>query len=201
MIFYTFSFWTGLFAACLYTNFHGPYNEHDMTINYVEPDLPAEIRAEHGRAIHDELLQTLQLRNPIFFFALIYETPEIQRPSFIVLGTHTVLHPVRVRCHVLQPDKPTNYPNYSKCAVPNNLCYTHPNQCQCEGLHTQLVDYEQIMIVLTEHTQAGKLVSTMAIDPEASSEDYITYALKDTYKEQIETYKGRRRQMYGDYAF
>ena len=59
------------------------------------------------------------------------------------------------------------------------------------------------MIVLTEHTQAGKLVSTMAIDPEASSEDYITYALKDTYKfkEQIETYKGRRGQMYGEYTF
>ena len=73
--------------------------------------------------------------------------------------------------------------------------------CASTWQTNQLIDYEQIMIVLTEHTQAGKLVSTMAIDPEDSSEDYITYALKDTYKEQIETYKGCRRQMYGDYAF
>ena len=54
-------------------------------------------------------------------------------------------------------------------------------------VYTQLIDYEQIMIVLTEYTQAGKLVSTMGIDPEASSDAYNTYALKDTYKEQIET--------------
>ena len=55
------------------------------------------------------------------------------------------------------------------------------------------------MIVCTENTEAGRLVSTMGIDPLASTETYTVYVLKDTYKEQIEIYKARRRQMHGEY--
>ena len=196
---HSFTFLSGQFGNCLYINFHGPYNIHIMAINYVEPDQPAGLRAAHGRMIYDELTGTLNLGSPIFFFALIFKNAEIQRPTFILLGQKSVLHAVRIRCHVLQPDKLTNYPNYSKCAVPNNLCYAHPNQCQCGGLHTQLVDYEHIMIVCTENTEAGRLVSTMAIDPLASTHTYTTYALKDSYRDQIEIYKTRRRQMHGEY--
>ena len=115
------------------------------------------------------------------------------------MGQKSVLHAVHVRCHVLQPDKDTNYPNYNKCAVPINHCYSHPNQCNCGGVHTQLIDYENIMIVCKENTEAGRLVSTMGIDPLASTETYTLYGLKDTYKEQIEIYKARRRQMHGEY--
>ena len=50
------------------------------------------------------------------------------RPTFILLGRHTVLHPVREGCHVICMDKPSNYPNYSKRAVLPNICYIHPNQ-------------------------------------------------------------------------
>ena len=42
------------------------------------------------------------------------------------------------------------------------------------------------MIICTEYTQAGRLVSTMGIDPLAYTHTYVTYALKDTYKEQFD---------------
>ena len=93
---------------------------------------------------------------------------------------NTSLHAVRVCYHLLQLDKDTNYPSYNKCAVPINLCYTHPNGCQCGGVHTHLVDYENIMIACTEHTEAGRLVS-IAIDLSSSTDTYNLYALKDTY--------------------
>ena len=196
-----FNFQTGLFHLCLYLEHHGPYTEHVMDILYVEPDNPIEIRADHGRQIHEEIRQTLVLQNPPFFFGLIFEREEILRPTFILLGRQTVLHPVRVRCHVLSPDKETNYPNYSRCCVPTNICYLHPNQCQCGGLHSQLVDYENIMIILTEYTGTGKLVSTMEVDVVNSTNISSVYTLKETYAEQVELYKCRRREMHGEYVF
>ena len=54
------------------------------------------------------------------------------------------------------------------------------------------------MIVCKENTEAGRLVSTMGIDPLASTETYTTYVVKDTCKEQIEIYKARRRPMHGE---
>ena len=195
------NFQTGLFHLCLYLEHHGPYTEHIMDILYVQPDNPLEIRADHGRQIHEEILQTLALRNPPFFFGLIFEREDILRPTFILLGRQTVLHPVRVRCHVLSPDKDTNYPNYSTCCVPTNICYLHPNQCQCGGLHSQLVDYENIMLILTEFTGTGKLVSTMEVDVQNSTNISSVYSLKETYAEQIELYKRRRREMHGEYVF
>ena len=63
-----------------------------------------------------------------------------------------------------------------------------------------LVDYESIMIVLTEYTAGGKLVSTMDVDAKASTESHTVYYLKETYFQQIEEYKSRRRQMHGDYV-
>ena len=198
---FLFNFQTGLFHLCLYLEHHGPYTEHIMDILYVQPDNPLEIRADHGRQIHEEILQTLALRNPPFFFGLIFEREDILRPTFILLGRQTVLHPVRVRCHVLSPDKDTNYPNYSTCCVPTNICYLHPNQCQCGGLHSQLVDYENIMLILTEFTGTGKLVSTMEVDVQNSTNISSVYSLKETYAEQIELYKRRRREMHGQYVF
>ena len=129
-----------------------------------------------------------------------YENQQTTRPTFILLGRHSILHPVRIRCHITGPDIPTTYPNYSRCSVPTNICYSHPNQCQCDGLHSSLVDFESIMIVLTEYTPGGKLVSTMDLDISASTESESIYYLKETYLQQIEDYKIRRRQMHGDYV-
>ena len=55
------------------------------------------------------------------------------------------------------------------------------------------------MIVLTEYT-GGKLVSTVDVDSNASTESNTVYYLKETYFPQIEEYKIRRRQMHGDYV-
>ena len=54
------------------------------------------------------------------------------------------------------------------------------------------------MIVLTEYTPGGKLVSTMDLDISAESESI--YYLKETYLQQIEDYKIRRWQMHDDYV-
>ena len=180
--------------------FHGPYNEHLLEITKIQPDNAADIRAQHGSEIREEIRQTLNLQSPPFFFALIFENQQTTRPTFILLSRHSVMHPVRIRCHILSPDKPTTYPNYSRCSVPTNICYSHPNQCQCDGLHSSLIDYESIMIVLTEYTPGGKLVSTMDFDISASTESESIYYLKETYLQQIEDYKIRHWQMHGDYV-
>jgi hypothetical protein len=169
-----------------------------MDILYVEPDNPIEIRADHGRQIHEEIRQTLALQNPPFFFGLIFEYEEILRPTFILLGRQTVLHPVWVRCHVLSLDKETNYPNYSRCCVPTNICYLHPNQCQCVE---DFIHYENIIIILTEYTGTGKRVSTMEVDVVNSTNISSVYTLKETYAEQVELYKFRHREMHGEYVF
>ena len=49
---------TGLFDLCLYMAFHGPYNEHVLDITPVQPDNAAEIRAQHGTEIREEVRQT-----------------------------------------------------------------------------------------------------------------------------------------------
>ena len=64
-------------------------------------------------------------------------------------------------------------------------CYSHPNQCQCEGLHSYLVDFEYIIIVLTKYTTGGRLVSTMEFDSTNSTEFESVYYLKETYLQQI----------------
>ena len=46
---------------------------------YVEPDQPSPA---HGRDIRG----TLNLRSPFFFCAVIFEDPQTQRPTFILLG-------------------------------------------------------------------------------------------------------------------
>ena len=190
----------GLFHLCLYLAFHGPYTEHCVDITPAQQDDDAQIRANHGAQVREEIRQTLNLHFPPFFFALIFQDQHTTRPTFILLGRHSVMHPVRIRCHILGPDIPSTYPNYSRCAIPTNICYAHPNQCQCEGLHSSLIDYESIMIVLTEYTPGGKLVSTMELDQIQSTETTHIYYLKETYLNQIEDYKSRRRQMHGDYV-
>ena len=117
-------------------NFHGPYTENILNINYRETDHPAAARAEHGDTIHEQIRETLHSQQPPYFFAMIYVNQQIQQPTFAYIFPDSVLHPVRIRCHILQPDKATNYPNHATCVVPVNLCYTHPNQCLCTGMHT-----------------------------------------------------------------
>ena len=97
-------------------------NEHILSIPCVHPGDAAEIIAEHGRQIREEIRQTLNTKYPPFFFALIYENQQTMRATFILLGRQTVLHRIRVRCHVLGPDKPSTYPYYSRCAVPTHIC-------------------------------------------------------------------------------
>ena len=77
---------TGIFDLCLYMAFHGPYNEHVLDITPVQTDNAAEIRAQHGTEIREEIRQTLNLQSPPFFFALIYENQQTSRPTFILLG-------------------------------------------------------------------------------------------------------------------
>ena len=93
----------------------------------------------------------------------------------------------------------TPYPKHATCVVPVNLCSTYPNQCQCTGMHTQLVDYEHILVVNTATTPAGKLVSTLAGYSKATNEHQTAYRLRDTYAEQGETYKEIRSRLYGPY--
>ena len=49
----------------MYINFDGPYQEHIISINYVEPDPPAELRAPHGRDVQEEIRGTLNLKSII----------------------------------------------------------------------------------------------------------------------------------------
>ena len=180
-------------------NFHGPYTENILNINYRETDHPAAARAEHGDTIHEQIRETLHSQQPPYFFAMIYVNQQIQRPTFAYICPDSVLHPVRIRCHILQPDKATNYPNHATCVVPVNLCYTHPNQCLCTGMHTQLVDYEHILVLNTATTASGKLVSTLAEYSKATNEYQTAYRLRDTYADQVETYKEIRSRLYGPY--
>ena len=61
-------------------NFYGPYNENVMDIAYVQPDNEAEIRADHGRRIWEEIFQYPKAQYPPFFFALILENQQTIRP-------------------------------------------------------------------------------------------------------------------------
>ena len=54
-------------------------------------------------------------------------------------------------------------------------------------MHTQLVDYEHILIVNAATTPSGKLVSTLTEYSKATNEHQTAYRLKDTYAEQVET--------------
>ena len=107
---------------------------------------------------------------------------------------------MRIRCHVLHPEKDTNYPNHSTCVVPVNICDTHPNQCPCTGIHTQLVDYEHIILLNTATTPTGMVVSTLADFSKATNNQQIAYQLRDTYQDQAETYKQIRSRLYGAYT-
>ena len=97
----------GLFHLCLYKAFYGPYNEHLVNITPAQQDDDAQIRANHGAQIREEIRQTLNLRFPPFFFALIFQDQHTTRPTFILLGRHSVMHPVRICCHILGPDIPS----------------------------------------------------------------------------------------------
>ena len=96
-----------------------------LNINYREIDHPAAARAKHGDTIHEEIRETLRSQQPPFFFAMIYAYQQTQIPTFAYIYPDSVLHPVRIRCHILQPDKYTNYPNFhATCVVPVNFA-TH----------------------------------------------------------------------------
>ena len=101
-------------------NFHGPYTENILNINYRETDHPAAARAEHGDTIHEQIRETLHSQQPPYFFAMIYVNQQIQRPTFAYICPDSVLHPVRIRCHILQPDKATNY----LCGPSKSLLHT-----------------------------------------------------------------------------
>ena len=65
--------------------FHGPYTENILNIQYNQMDHPAAARAAHGDAMHVLLQQTLASRQPPFFFAMIFVSQQIQRPTFIYI--------------------------------------------------------------------------------------------------------------------
>ena len=94
---------------CVYVNFHGPYAENMLNINYRETHHPAAARAEHGGTIYEEIWETLQPQQPSFFVAMVYVNQQIQRPTFAYIYPDSVLHPARIRCHILQPDKQSCY--------------------------------------------------------------------------------------------
>ena len=51
----------GLFHLCLYLAFHGPYTEHCVDITPAQQDDDAQIRANHGAQVREEIRQTLNL--------------------------------------------------------------------------------------------------------------------------------------------
>ena len=103
----------GLFDLCMYMEFHGSYTENILNITYNETDHPAAACAAHGDAMHVLLQQTLVSGQPPVSFAMIYVNQHFQRTTFAYICPDRVVHPVRIRCHILNPDKETNYPNYS----------------------------------------------------------------------------------------
>ena len=66
-----------------------------LNITYRETDHPAAARAEHGDTIHEQIRDTLQSQQPPFFVAMIYETQQIQRPTFAYIYFDSVLHPIQ----------------------------------------------------------------------------------------------------------
>ena len=73
---------------CFYLAFYGPYTEHVVNITPAQQHDDAQIRADHGAQIRNEIRQTLNLQYPPFFFALILENQETTRTTFTLLGRH-----------------------------------------------------------------------------------------------------------------
>ena len=67
-------------------------------------------------------------------------------------------------------------------------------------MHTQLVDYEHIILLNTATTPTGMVVSTLADFSKATNNQQIAYQLRDTYQDQAETYKQIRSRLYGAYT-
>ena len=155
------------------------------------------------QCIHVLLQQTLASRQPPFFFAMIFVSQQIQRPTFIYIyiymprqcsspGAYSVSCPSPRKGHQLSK------PQYLCCSS-QHLWYTS-EPVPCTGIHTQLVDYEHIILLNTATTPTGKVVSTLAEFSKATNNQQTAYRLRDTYHDQVETYKQIRSRLYGPYT-
>jgi len=181
----------GQFDHCLFHHFIPPWHEERLTLEYVYGDGHADID-EHVTNIRNALNQTLQNFGQ-FFFVMIYTDEATQRPTFgLVSRLSARFHDVRFRCYVLAPEKESNYPNYSRVLVPNNLCTNHPNRCMgCNKHHTELVEYSKILVICTTTTPTGNLVSTMTV--KEHFDNYTVYDFKKEYEpQQMTDYKTLR---------
>ena len=66
-------------------------------------------------------------------------------------------------------------------------------------MHTQLVNYEHIILLNTATTPTGKVVSTLAEFSKVTNEQQTAYRLRESYQQQVETYKEIRGRLYGPY--
>ena len=158
---------------CVYINFHGPYAENMLNIKYQETDHPAAARAEHGDTIREE---TLQSQQPPFFFAMISANKQIQIPTLLI-STLTVFY-TQCALDVIFCNL-TNTPTIqSMLLVWSQLIFAPHIQISANvlGMHTQLVDYEHILIVNTATTPSGKLVSTATKEHQLAYERHLCRA-------------------------
>ena len=192
----------GAFHQCYHANFLGEWFMEEMTIRSRSEDPIADKRADHAHSIKLRI-QELLASHGIFFVA-IYTNDETQRLTFAqVSKAKSRLYDIRIRVHVYPPhvpegELPSNYYNYARFVVPTDVCYQL--HCNCERLHTQLVEYSKILLVCMSTTKTGNLISTLDVEKNLSTTTFAVLQFKDTYKdEQLEKYKTLRMQLWAPY--
>ena len=193
---------TGNFLACFNIGFLGQWNAEEMVINYKAENPAADLRREHAAFIQPQLEEYQQTVKGAFFVA-IYENEDIQRPTFAEISPFSKFHDVRVRCLVFPPysqdgENVDFYCNHHHFSVPTNCCYRHP--CNCDALHTQLVEYSKILLVCINRSTGGNLISTISHDVSSSTPHFKVFRLKKEYEmQQLTDFKSNRIKMHAPY--
>ena len=135
----------------------GHWNKEVMVINYKTENPAADRRREHAATVYAQLEELQQTFKGSFFLA-VFESEELQRPTFAEISPFSKFYDVRVWCLVFPPYMQPGgnadfYCNHHQFSVPNNCCYRH--SCNCSALHTQLVEYSKILLVAFNACQQG----------------------------------------------
>ena len=171
-------------------------------INYKAENPAADLQREHAAFIQPQLEEYQQTVKGAFFVA-IYKNEEIQRPTFAEISPFSKFHDVRVRCLVFPPYSQDGgnvdfYCNHHQFSVPTNCCYRHP--CNCDALHTQLVEYSKILLVCINRSTGGNLISTISHDVSSSTPHFKVFRLKKEYEmQQLTDFKSNRIKMHAPY--
>ena len=180
----------------------GQWNAEEMVINYKAENPAANLRREHAAFIQP-LLQEYQQTAKGSFFVAIYENEEIQRPTFAEISPFSKFHDVRVRCLVFLPysqdgDNVDFYCNHHQFSVPRNCCYRHP--CNCQALHTQLVEYSKILLICINRSTGGNVISTTSQEVPSSTPHFKVFRFKKEYEvQQLTEFKSNKLKLHAPY--